>query len=112
MWFRTVFCYALLLFITHQPAAQAQEPPPGAGPGSIARELGLSGDQARRFEAVMETERNAMETLREERKRIQTATREKLASVLNAEQLKQFDEMRASHEPPQRQRGPRPQQPR
>lgn len=112
MWFRTLFCFALLILITHQPAALAQEPPPGAGPGSIARELGLSGDQAKRLEAVMDTERAAMEKLREERKRIQTATREKLASVLNAELAKRFEELRAAHEPPQRQRGPRPQQPR
>jgi hypothetical protein len=120
MWFRVLQCYALLIALCLAGIASAQmPPPPGPPPGpapaaQLAGELGLNAAQTSKLEAALNAERSAMEKLREERQRIHTSTREKLAAFLTAEQLKRFDEERARRPqfipnggPPQRQREPR-----
>ena len=110
MWFRTLLCFSLLFCLTESTSAlaqgQPQEPPP---PGSMSRELGLNADQAKRFEAVLQAERTAMDKLREERQRIHNNTREKLAAFLTAEQLKRFEAMRPGNAPVRQREGRPPQ---
>jgi Spy/CpxP family protein refolding chaperone len=87
-------------------AAHAQAAPPGPPPNGgprtadISKALKLSAQQSESVQAIMDTERAAMEELHKKRDAIAQATRQKLAKVLNAEQMGRFEEWQQAHRPP------------
>lgn len=65
--------------------------------GRMAEQLGLSADQKPQVESILKEQREAMQTARQNKaskddlKAIHQKTHDKLASILNADQMQKFD---------------------
>ncbi len=80
------------------------DPTRNTGNTEIARVLKLTPQQAASVQTLIDAERKAMHEMRESMRlngdAIQSGTRQKLAKMLNAEQLGRYDEWKQANRPP------------
>lgn len=99
-----LFMIGIFSACAQAPTAPGGQPPERRVPDDLAKTLKLTAKQSPAVEAIIDAERSEMRALREATRAkadaIQANAKQKLAKLLNAEQLGRYEEWKQANRPP------------